>query len=247
MAKTQNDLKKEAAWKAVEYVKSGMIVGLGTGSTSAFAVDRIGDLLASGELTDIVGVPTSIETYKQAKGRGIPLATLDEHPQIDLTIDGADEVDPNLDLVKGRGGALMREKMVEMASKKFVCIVDESKLVEGLGGSKLAIPVEIVQWCWKYQMQRIANLPEVPGCDAKLRMQGEEPFLTDDKNFIVDLYFKEPIKDPAAAAQSIISLEGVVDHGFFLGMVDVCVVASSTGVIVKERPQVERRQASASA
>ncbi|KAL4532960.1 hypothetical protein Ndes2526A_g08421 [Nannochloris sp. 'desiccata'] len=109
-ALSQDELKKQAAWKAVEYVKSGMVVGLGTGSTAAFAVDRIGDLLASGELKDIIGVPTSIRTYEQAKGRGIPLATLDEQPKLDVAIDGADEVDPKLDVVKGRGGALLREK-----------------------------------------------------------------------------------------------------------------------------------------
>jgi ribose 5-phosphate isomerase A len=153
-ALSQDELKKQAAWKAVEYVQSGMVVGLGTGSTAAFAVDRIGQLLKDGTLKDIVGVPTSIRTYEQAKSLGIPLATLDEQPKIDVAIDGADEVDPNLDVVKGRGGALLREKMVEMASAKFVCIVDDTKLVKGLGGSKLAMPVEIVQFCHKYTLQR---------------------------------------------------------------------------------------------
>ncbi|KIY93239.1 ribose 5-phosphate isomerase A [Monoraphidium neglectum] len=136
---SQDELKKQAAWKAVDYVKSGMVVGLGTGSTAAFAVDRIGQLLKDGTLKDIIG----------AKSLGIPLATLDEQPKLDVAIDGADEVDPNLDVVKGRGGALLREKMVEKASAKFVCIVDDSKLVKGLGGSKLAMPVEIVQFCHK--------------------------------------------------------------------------------------------------
>lgn len=153
-AVSQDELKKQAAWKAVDYVKSGMVVGLGTGSTAAFAVDRIGQLMKEGTLKDIVGVPTSIRTYEQAKSLGIPLATLDEQPKIDVAIDGADEVDPNLDVVKGRGGALLREKMVEMASAKFVCIVDDTKLVDGLGGSKLAMPVEIVQFCHKYTLQR---------------------------------------------------------------------------------------------
>lgn len=151
---SQDELKKQAAWKAVDYVKSGMVVGLGTGSTAAFAVDRLGQLLKDGQLKDIVGVPTSVRTYEQAKSLGIPLATLDEQPKIDVAIDGADEVDPNLDVVKGRGGALLREKMVEKASKKFVCIVDDTKLVEGLGGSKLAMPVEITQFCHKYTQQR---------------------------------------------------------------------------------------------
>ncbi|KAL0035025.1 hypothetical protein WJX79_007211 [Trebouxia sp. C0005] len=143
VALSQDELKKQAAHRAVEYAKSGMVLGLGTGSTTAFAIDRIGELMKNGELKDIIGVPTSIKSYEQASALGIPLATLDEKPEIDLAIDGADEVDPKLNVVKGRGGALLREKLVEQASKKFVCIVDESKLVEGLGGSKDAMPVEI--------------------------------------------------------------------------------------------------------
>jgi ribose 5-phosphate isomerase len=135
----------QAAHKAVEYIKSDMVVGLGTGSTAAFAVDRIGQLLKDGTLKNIIGVPTSIRTLEQAKALGIPLATLDEQPHINVAIDGADEVDSNLDVVKGRGGALLREKMVELAADTFVCIVDDSKMVAGLGGSKLAMPVEIVQ------------------------------------------------------------------------------------------------------
>ena len=212
-----------------------MVVGLGTGSTAAFAVDRIGDLLASGELKDIVGVPTSIRTYEQAKSRGIPLATLDEQPKLDVAIDGADEVDPNLDVVKGRGGALLREKMVEMASAKFVCIVDDSKLVSGLGGSKDAMPIEIVQFCHLYTLRRLQDLPEVAGCDARLRMTGDKPYVTDNSNFIVDLYFETPIKDAHAASKAILALEGVVDHGLFLDMVDVCIIAGKTGVEVQER------------
>ena len=236
MAATQDELKKEAAWKAVEYVKSGMVVGLGTGSTAAFAVDRIGDLLKSGELSDIVGVPTSIRTFEQAQSLGIPLATLDEQPKIDVAIDGADEVDPNLDVVKGRGGALLREKMVELASGKFVCIVDDTKLVDGLGGSKLAMPVEIVQFCHKYTLQRLAALPEVAGCEAKLRMEGDAPYVTDNSNYIVDLYFETPLADANAAAKAIAEMDGVVDHGLFMNMVDVCIIAGAGGVEVKERP-----------
>lgn len=232
---SQDELKKQAAWKAVEYVKSGMVVGLGTGSTAAFAVDRIGQLMKEGKLENIIGVPTSVRTFEQAKSLGIPLATLDEQPKIDVAIDGADEVDPNLDVVKGRGGALLREKMVEKASKLFVCIVDDSKWVTGLGGSKLAMPVEIVQFCHKYTLQRIAALPAVAGCEAKLRMEGGKPYVTDNSNYIVDLYFTTPLKDAAAAAKQIIDLDGVVDHGLFLDMVDVCITAAKTGVEVKER------------
>eukprot|EP00889_Picochlorum_renovo_P001773 jgi/Picre1/28803/NNA_004200.t1 len=169
---SQDELKQQAAWKAVEYVKSGMVVGLGTGSTAAFA---------------------------------------------------------------GRGGALLREKMVEMASDTFVCIVDESKLVDGLGGSKDAMPIEIVQFCHEYTLRRIAALPEVAGCEARLRMDGDAPYVTDNSNYIVDLYFQTPIKDSHAAAKAIMALEGVVDHGLFLDMVNVCIIAGSNGIEVKER------------
>ncbi|QDZ18560.1 ribose 5-phosphate isomerase A [Chloropicon primus] len=232
---SQDELKKQAAWKAVEYVKSGMKVGLGTGSTAAFAVERIGELLANGTLKDIICVPTSTRTQEQATSLSIPLATLDEVPKLDVAIDGADEVDPALNVVKGRGGALLREKMVEMASDTFVCIVDETKLVDGLGGSKLAMPVEIVQFCWKYNLERLKNLPEVAGCEAKLRMEGDSPYVTDNSNYIVDLYFDNPIKDSYAAAKAISDLEGVVDHGLFLDMVTTCIIAGSDGVVVKEK------------
>lgn len=146
--------------------------GLGTGSTAAFAVDRIGQLLKEGKLKDIVAVPTSVATKNQAEALGIPLATLATVPVLDVAIDGSDEVDPQLNLVKGRGGALLREKMVELASKKFVCIVDDSKMVTGLGGSKLAMPVEVTPFCYEYNMKRLPQLPEVKGCTAKVRASG---------------------------------------------------------------------------
>lgn len=234
-AQSQDELKKQAAWKAVEYVKSGMVVGLGTGSTAAFAVDRIGELLKSGELQNIVGVPTSERTKEQAEALGIPLATLDTQPKLDVAIDGADEVDPNLNLVKGRGGALLREKMVELASDQFVCIVDDTKLVDGLGGSKLAMPVEVVQFCWEYNLQRLQNLPEVAGCAAKLRMEGDKPYVTDNSNYIVDLYFEKPIKDAYAAAKAIEGLVGVVEHGLFMDMANVVIIAGGEGVVLKEK------------
>lgn len=234
-ALTQDELKKIAAEKAVEYVKSGMVLGLGTGSTAAFAVAKIGELLKEGKLTDIVGVPTSKRTAEQAASLGIPLSVLDDHPKIDLAIDGADEVDPDLNLVKGRGGALLREKMVEKASAKFVVIVDETKLVKGLGGSGLAMPVEVVQFCWKYNAERLKNLPEVAGCEVELRMDGDKPYVTDNSNYIIDLYFQEPIKDANAAAHAISALEGVVDHGLFLNMASAVIIAGADGVTVQTK------------
>lgn len=234
-ALTQDELKKLAADKAVEYVKSGMVLGLGTGSTAAFVVSKLGELLKSGELTNIVGVPTSKRTEDQARSLGIPLSVLDDHPEIDLAIDGADEVDPNLDLVKGRGGALLREKMVEAASDKFVVVADETKLVPGLGGSGLAMPVEVVQFCWKYNLIRLQELFKEEGVEAKLRLDGDKPYVTDNFNYIVDLYFKTPIKDGAAAGKEISVLEGVVEHGLFLDMATAVIIAGKDGVDVKTK------------
>ncbi|KAM7512396.1 hypothetical protein LguiB_011271 [Lonicera macranthoides] len=234
-ALTQDDLKKLAADKAVDYVKSGMVLGLGTGSTAAFVVSKIGELLKSGELKDIVGVPTSKRTYEQALSLGIPLSILDDHPHLDLAIDGADEVDPDLNLVKGRGGALLREKMVEAASDKFVVVVDDSKLVDGLGGSGLAMPVEVVQFCWKYNLVRLQELFKEEGCEARLRLDGGKPYVTDNMNYIVDLYFKTPIKDSLAAGKEISAFEGVVEHGLFLDMATSVIIAGSDGVSEKTK------------
>ncbi|KAL6646970.1 hypothetical protein ACP70R_014407 [Stipagrostis hirtigluma subsp. patula] len=235
-ALTQDDLKRLAAVRAVEQVQSGMVLGLGTGSTAAFAVAEIGALLAAGKLTGIVGVPTSKRTFEQAQSLGIPLSTLDDHPRIDLAIDGADEVDPDLNLVKGRGGALLREKMVEAASDKFIVVVDETKLVTGLGGSGLAMPVEVVQFCWKYNLVRLQELFKEEGVEAKLRLdEGDKPYVTDNSNYIVDLYFKTPIKDALSAGKEISTLEGVVEHGLFLDMASSVIIAGSDGVSVKTK------------
>lgn len=212
-----------------------MKLGLGTGSTAAFVVAKLGELLSSGELTDIVGVPTSKRTYEQALALNIPLATLDTVPALDLAIDGADEVDPNLDLVKGRGGALLREKMVEAASDRFVVVVDDSKMVSGLGGSGLAMPVEVVQFCWKYNLVRLQELFKEEGVEARLRLDGGKPYVTDNMNYIVDLFFKTPIKDSKSAGLEISALEGVVEHGLFLDMTTAVIIAGKTGVSVKNK------------
>uniref|UniRef100_A0A0C9S5Z8 ribose-5-phosphate isomerase n=1 Tax=Wollemia nobilis TaxID=56998 RepID=A0A0C9S5Z8_9CONI len=233
---TQDDLKRQAAVKAVEYVESGMVLGLGTGSTAAFAVAQIGELLRTGALRDVVGIPTSKCTEELAAAAGIPLTFLDEHPRVDLAIDGADEVDPQLNLVKGRGGSLLREKMVEAAAARFVVVVDESKLVAGLGGSGLAMPVEVVPFGWKYNVERLRALFAAEGCDARLRLDADSrPFQTDNANYIVELYLKRPLTDPRAAGEAIARLEGVVEHGLFLDMASAVVVAGAGGVTVMNK------------
>ncbi|KAI4379111.1 hypothetical protein MLD38_005447 [Melastoma candidum] len=239
---SQDELKKIAAFRAVDFVESGMVVGLGTGSTARHAVDRIGHLLRQGKLRDVVGIPTSRVTHDQALSLGIPLSDLDSHPVVDLAIDGADEVDPSLNLVKGRGGSLLREKMVEGACKKFVVIVDESKLVDYIGGSGLAMPVEVIKFCWKYTAEQLRSLFDYAGCRAKLRMsvgkeEEEEPFVTDNGNYVVDLYFERDIGDSWAASDAILRLAGVVEHGMFLGMASTVIVAGELGVrMINRKP-----------
>eukprot|EP00439_Symbiodinium_sp_Y106_P048243 s14_g6.t1 len=241
-ALSQDELKKMVGYKAVDdYVQSGTVIGLGTGSTAAFAVERVGEKLKSGELKDIIAIPTSIRTQEQAESLGIPLATLDTHSDLDVAIDGADEVDPALNLVKGGGGALFREKIVEMCAKKFIVIVDESKLCDGLGPG-FPVPVEIVPFCHEHTMRKIASLPALKGCEPVLRLgnvannqpDGDEPAVTDNGNYIVDLKFTSPISDPVAAGEQLKATVGVVDHGLFTGMTTACIIAGKEGIIVKD-------------
>eukprot|EP01041_Mallomonas_annulata_P005819 gene5819-11739_t len=236
---SQDELKKLVGYKAVDdYVRSGMVVGLGTGSTAYFAVERVGQKLKSGELKDIICIPTSERTKEQALSLGIPLVTLNEKSKLDVAIDGADEVDPGLALVKGGGGALLREKMVEVMSDKFICIVDESKLCKGLGPG-FALPVEITPFCHEHTLRVIQSLKSVTGCKAVLRRgnvsnnkaDGENISITDNGNYIVDLFFTEMIKDVNAAATELKNTVGVVDHGLFVGMTTAVIVACKDGRI----------------
>merc|ERR1719263_357788 len=194
---SQDELKKQVGYKAVDdYVKSGMVVGLGTGSTAAFAVERLGQLVGDGTLKDIVAIPTSVRTKLQAESLGIPLTTLgtpeSRYSDLDVAIDGADDVDPALNLVKGGGGALLREKMVEECAKKFIVIVDESKIGKGIGPA-FPIPVEIVQFKHQHTMNVIGKLPALAGCKPVLRLgnvannqpDGDKPAVTDNGNYIV--------------------------------------------------------------
>eukprot|EP00612_Vaucheria_litorea_P005558 CAMPEP_0171461204 /NCGR_PEP_ID=MMETSP0945-20130129/5751_1 /TAXON_ID=109269 /ORGANISM="Vaucheria litorea, Strain CCMP2940" /LENGTH=236 /DNA_ID=CAMNT_0011987515 /DNA_START=236 /DNA_END=946 /DNA_ORIENTATION=- len=233
MAASQDELKKQVGYKAVDdYVKSGMVVGLGTGSTAAFAVERLGNKLKDGLLKDIIAIPTSIRTKEQAESLGIPLTTLDSHPNIDVAIDGADTVDKStLALVKGGGGALLREKIVEVQAKEFIVIVDESKLADGIG-PHFDLPVEIIQFCHEHIRREVENLPSLKGCSAVLRMNGKEPYVTDNSNYIVDLKFSVPIADPIQAGKELLEVVGVVEHGLFLGMTTACIIAGSEGISV---------------
>jgi len=237
---SQDELKQMTGYKSVDdHVESGMVVGLGTGSTAYFAVERLGQKLKSGELKDIIAIPTSERTREHFESLGIPLCTLNEKSVLDVAIDGADEVDPNLALVKGGGGALLREKMVEVMAKKFVVIVDDSKLCKGLGPG-FPLPVEITPFCHMHTLRTIAALPSVAGCEAVLRMgssstnkpDGDEIAVTDNGNYIVDLHFKEPIKDVNKAAEELKNTVGVVDHGLFVDMSYQVIIAGKDGIRV---------------
>jgi ribose 5-phosphate isomerase A len=226
-------LKRLAAKHAVDMVQSGMIVGLGHGSTTKHAVDILGERVQSGALQDIVGVPTSEYTTAQARALGIPLATLVEQPVLDLAIDGADEVDPDLNLIKGLGGALLREKIVESAARRFAVIVDESKLVERLG-SRGPLPVEVTQFVWEAHLRWLESL----GCRAELRREANgAPFVTDNGNYIIHCTFPEGISDPVALGRTLIEHPGILEHGLFLGMATEVVVAGADGVRLMVRPK----------
>jgi ribose 5-phosphate isomerase A len=222
--------KRQAGDRAAAMVTSGNVVGLGSGSTARYATLRIAERLRAGDLHDVLGIPTSNDTAALAREAGIPLTTLEEHGEIDVTIDGADEVDPDWNVVKGLGGALLREKVVAYASRVEVMVVDDGKLVQRLG-EKGPVPVEVLQFGWRNTHRGL----EKTGARPVLRLRGERPFVTDEGNWIVDCHYG-PITDPAALARQIKGIPGVVEHGLFLGMVHRVVVAGADGVHLLVKP-----------
>lgn len=224
MNETQR-LKQQAAERAVHFIEPGMVVGLGHGSTALFALKRIAQLLKNGELREILGVPCSTEVEKEARQLGIPLASLDDYPTIDVTIDGADEVDPNLDLIKGGGGALLREKIVAQASRREIIVVDESKLSPALG-TRRAVPVEVIPFGWHSQ---VLFLESMGACVSMRQERNGEQFLTDHGNLILDCDFG-PLSEPSTVAAKLDARAGIVEHGLFLGLTTDLVVANAKGV-----------------
>jgi ribose 5-phosphate isomerase A len=212
-----NEEEKEAAGRAAaELVRDGDVVGLGTGSTAYFAVVALGERVKAG--LKITGIPTSVQTADLARAAGIPLTTLDEHPEIDITIDGADEIDSKLNLIKGGGGALLREKVVASASRKMVVVADSGKVVAVLG--KFPLPVEIISFARAVIEKKIVSLDGSP----KLRCKPDgSPYLTDNGNQILDCSFGK-IADPAELAQELSAIPGIVEHGLFIGLASVALV-----------------------
>jgi ribose 5-phosphate isomerase A len=222
------DLREQAAQQAMTHVRSSMVLGLGSGTTTSYFIDMLGEALQNGTLRDIVAVPTSERTADRARALGIPLTTLANHERLDLAVDGADEVDPDLNLIKGLGRALLREKIVEVHAERFLVVVDESKLVARLG-THHPLPVEIVPFGTEAHVRWLNRL----GCHAELWREADgSPIVTDNGNYLARCWFGEGIADPYALARALADRPGIVEHGLFLGMASAVIVASVEGVRV---------------
>ena len=223
-------LKQEAATAAVRFVQSGMKVGLGTGSTAIFATRRIAALLHAGDLRDVVGFATSKATYAEAVRLGVSMLPDDLPHDLDITIDGADEVDPDLHLIKGGGGALLREKIVAQASRRVIIVVDETKLSPRLG-TLWPVPVEVMPFAWRSQARFLESL----GAAITIRQdEGGAQFVTDSGNLILDCRFG-PIADAPRLAAALSARAGIVEHGLFVGLAHDVIVASAQGIQYRTR------------
>jgi ribose 5-phosphate isomerase A len=225
------DPKQLAGRKAVELIEDGMVVGLGSGTTAACGIRALGERVAQG--LRVTGVPTSDAAADLARACGIPLATLEEQPDIDLTFDGADEVDPELNLIKGMGGALLREKLVASTTARQLILVDPAKMVARLG-TRVPVPVEVVPFGWSLVRRAL----ERRGLEATLRREGDRPFVTDNHNYILHCRFAAGVAEPAAAEAWLNGIPGVVENGLFVGLTDVVIVGQPDGgcrVVTKER------------
>ncbi|MCU0852389.1 MAG: ribose-5-phosphate isomerase RpiA [Thermoplasmata archaeon] len=226
------NLKEMAASEAVKYVDDDMVVGLGSGTTASIAIKLIGKKVKDG--MRIVGIPTSKDSETLAKSVGIPIGDLRARPAVDITIDGADEVDPSLNLIKGLGGALVREKIVAYSSNLEVIVADDSKIVQRLG-QKAPVPVEVVKFGYEATVDKLQRL----GCTVQMRTKWDELFTTDNGNFIADCRFPA-IDDPRKLESEINNVPGVVDNGLFVGLADKVIVASKGGIEILESNSVLR-------
>ncbi len=230
------EAKQQAAREALKYLKNGMVIGLGTGSTVKFFIEMLGAALKDGTLKGIVAVPTSETTAVLAREADIPLSSLDDYDVLDLAVDGADEVDPKLNLIKGLGKALLREKMVEIHAKHFVVVADESKMVQRLG-TKGPLPIEIVQSGARATVRWLASL----GCEAELWIEGaagaagDKPVVTDNGNYLARCTFKNGVEDPYILASELGQWPGIVEHGLFLDMAQTVIVGTEKGVKILQR------------
>ena len=223
MSTTIDVSKRSAGRRAADFVSSGQVVGLGTGSTVYFTLERLAERIRE-ETLEIRGVPTSLDTETKARAFGIPLSTLNETTEIDVTIDGADEIDGAFDMIKGGGGALLREKVVASVSREVVIVVGANKVVERLG-TTFDLPVEVVPFARAVVVKAAKRL----GADAMPRQQGGGTYLTDNGNEILDLHFEGGIEDARTLERSLAEIAGVVESGLFIGLCDAVVIGSDAG------------------
>jgi ribose 5-phosphate isomerase A len=224
--------KKAAGEKAAEYVKDGMVVGLGTGSTAYYFIKKLGELVSEGLF--VKAVTTSLATEKQAGSLNISMFSVDEVDGIDLLIDGVDEIDSTFNAIKGGGGALFREKLIAKLSKKIIWILDDSKFVDSIG--KFPLPVEILSFGYTHTLKKLQRMSLNP----KLRLSGEEPFITDNGNYIVDLHLGKPV-DTNEVIRKLDSVTGVLEHGLFINMCERIIIGRNKEVEVLENIAFSRK------
>ncbi|VWU49797.1 ribose 5-phosphate epimerase, putative, partial [Hepatocystis sp. ex Piliocolobus tephrosceles] len=222
------------AYKAVdEHVKSNMTIGLGTGSTVFYVLERIETLMKSGKIKNIVCIPTSEDTEIKAKNLGIPLTTLEKNSKLDIAIDGADEIDSDLNLVKGRGGALVREKLIAANTAFLIIIADDSKLCTNGLGTTGAVPVEILSFGCNRIIHNLLKISTLKKCTFKIREKNGKTYVTDNKNYIVDLFFTGPIENLQETCDKIKMTTGVIDHGIFINMTSLALICKKDGTVLE--------------
>lgn len=226
----KEEAKRKAALEAVKHINDGFIVGLGSGSTVAYSFQEIGKRIKN-EGLQICGVPTSYQAFMLARKYGIPVTTLDEHPKLDLAIDGADQIDKKLSLIKGMGGALFREKIVASVAKQFIVVADESKMTDSLGKSQ-RVPIEVLPFAFATVMSKIREIEGNPFLREGTDKVG--PVITDNGNFIIDIDFG-PIKNPKNLEFKLKSISGIIETGLFIGMTDIAYIGTSTAVEIFKR------------
>jgi len=226
----KEEAKRKAALEAVKRINDGFIIGLGSGSTIAYAFQEIGKRIKD-EGLQIYGVPTSYQAFMLATKHGISITTLDEHPKLDLVIDGADQIDKNLNLIKGMGGALLREKIVATAAKRFIIVADESKMTDSLGKNQ-RVPIEVLPFAFTTVMSKIREMKGKPFLREGTDKVG--PIITDNGNFIVDVDFGS-IKNPKELEYKLKSIPGIIETGLFIGMADIAYIGTSTSVEILKR------------
>lgn len=222
------EFKRAAGYYAADLVSDGQVIGLGSGTTARYATLRIAERLRKGTLRGIIGVPTSAKTAELAQREGIPLTSLEEQEELALTIDGADEVDPQLNIIKGLGGFLLREKIVAQCTCREIIVVDDSKLVDRLG-TRGPVPVEVIRFGWRQTEAALART----GAVTRQRVTDGVPFVTDEGNYIIDCRY-ESIPHPDELEIALSAIPGVVEHGLFLGLVHTVIVGSRAGVRIME-------------